>query len=227
MNAAEAPAALVLAGGDLVAWPYAGRRWARVICADSGARYAKSLGLRPDLLVGDFDSITPEVKAALRDVPVQQFPADKDQTDAELAVRAALETDAPAIVLAGALGGRFDHSLANAGLLIAIAAAARHGVATDGRQFLFWLAGPGEWALSGEAGDLFSVVPAGQPLLGLDLVGARWELDRAAIPLGASRGVSNEFARPVVIVRLRSGAAWLIATVQETGPNRSIRLQKI
>ncbi|HEX6972104.1 MAG TPA: thiamine diphosphokinase [Limnochordia bacterium] len=216
----------MLLGGDLLAWPYAGRGWVRIVCADSGADHALALGLRPDLIIGDLDSIAPRARAAFRDVPTRTMSHDKDATDGELAVMAALATQAASIVIAGALGGRFDHALANVGLLIAVAAAGRQGIATDGRQFVFHLSGPGRWELSGHAGDLFSVIPAGADgLVGLSLSGARWPLSGATLPAGTSRGVSNEFAAARVQITLERGTGWLIATPQESGPPRPIHLQ--
>ena len=120
--------AIVLADGDVAsraaidaAWPGWAEPAALVVAADGGARHAGPLGLRIDRWVGDGDSLGEAELAALRP-PASRSSArrpDKDESDTELAVLAALDGGArPASSILGALGGpRVDHALANVGLL--------------------------------------------------------------------------------------------------------------
>lgn len=78
-----------------------------VICCDAGYRLAQRLGVRPDLLLGDFDSYT---GALPEDIPVQRYIRDKDDTDTVIAVRYALEHGYDSILLVAATGGRLDPS---------------------------------------------------------------------------------------------------------------------
>ncbi|MBR6792489.1 MAG: thiamine diphosphokinase, partial [Ruminococcus sp.] len=81
-----------------------------IICADRGLKYADEMGLVPDILIGDFDSYIDEVHfdgEIIRTVP------EKDDTDTIMAVRLAISRGVRRIILYGALGGRFDHSIAN------------------------------------------------------------------------------------------------------------------
>ncbi|HET9614232.1 MAG TPA: thiamine diphosphokinase, partial [Candidatus Limnocylindrales bacterium] len=119
--------AIVLADGSVepraeldAAWP----GWAAdvdlVIAADGGARHAGPLGFRIDRWVGDGDSIAPDdlAKLVADGVVVDRARVDKDETDTELAILAAVERGADALTILGALGGpRIDHALANVALL--------------------------------------------------------------------------------------------------------------
>jgi thiamine pyrophosphokinase len=103
----------ILLGGDLVVTPRLSRQLAgaRVIAADSGMRHAAALGLTPELWTGDFDSVEEGLRAFHADVPMEIFPPEKDQTDGEIAVDAALKRGARELVLVGAFGGeRADHA---------------------------------------------------------------------------------------------------------------------
>ena len=116
--------AIVLADGDQpsrvdldAAWP----GWADgvdlVIAADGGARLADPLGLRIDAWVGDGDSLGEAGLGELRraGVPITLAPADKDESDAEMGLLAALRTGARDVTILGSLGGpRLDHALADA-----------------------------------------------------------------------------------------------------------------
>ena len=90
---------------------------AYIICADSGYDKALSAGIKPDLLIGDFDSVKSKLPD---DIDVLRAPAHKDDTDTLLAVRTALEKGFDEIILAGACGGRTDHTLANIATLLYI-----------------------------------------------------------------------------------------------------------
>ncbi len=86
-----------------------------IICADGGYRYAKELGIVPDLFVGDFDSYSGELPSGIN---VHKSIPEKDDTDTLLAVREAIETGCEKIRLYGALGARIDHTFANVQTMI-------------------------------------------------------------------------------------------------------------
>src|SRR5690606_27720103 len=96
------------------------------------------------------------------------------------------------VVIAGGMGSRFDHSLANAHLLVALHRRGVRGVVTDGRHAVHLLADRLE--LEGRQGDALTVLPLGQVCRGLRLEGLRWELDDHDLVLGDTLTVSNEFA---------------------------------
>lgn len=180
-----------------------------VICADGGAAHALALGLVPHLLLGDFDSLDPAVRARLaaQGVPVQQVPWDKDQTDTHLALQAALERGARELVLLGALGSRWDHSLANVLLLPGLPAGVVARVVDD--HNVIHLVGPGGVLdLAGAPGERVSLLPLTPVAAGIWTEGLRWPLAGDALRWGESRGVSNEFLGTQARVRVEEG--WLL-----------------
>ncbi|HQF68612.1 MAG TPA: thiamine diphosphokinase, partial [Anaerolineaceae bacterium] len=113
---------LVFANGELMD-PRAAREMATradwIIAADGGLAHVQALNLKPDLLVGDLDSVSPEQIrwAEKMGAEVRRFPLDKDETDLELALQEAVATGCSRITITGALGGRLDQTLSNIYLL--------------------------------------------------------------------------------------------------------------
>jgi len=197
----------VFAGGDLPPAAVAAQlpATAFVIAADSGLAAAAALGRRVDLVVGDLDSVDVEALGAARAAgsAVEAHPAEKDQTDLELALDAALARGCRRVTVVGGAGGRLDHLLANLALL----AAPRYtGAVIDA-----WVGTAAvvvvrdEADLVGRPGELVSLVPVGGPARGIRTDGLRYALDDEDLEPGASRGVSNELAADRARVTLRSG----------------------
>ena len=164
-----------------------------VIAADGGARHAAALGRQMDLWVGDGDSIGEEELAAIEaaGVPIRRTPVDKDESDTELALLAALDAGAHRVTILGALGGeRVDHGLANVWLL-------GHPRLLDSDVRLvdaaarIRLVGPGRADLGGRIGDLVSLLPFGGDAGGLTTNGLRYPLRDESLASGPSRGLSN------------------------------------
>jgi len=86
-----------------------------IVAADGGANHCHRLNITPDILLGDLDSIEPEVLISCKEkgVEIQRYPTRKDATDLELALDLVLTRGAGSVRLLGALGGRWDMSLAN------------------------------------------------------------------------------------------------------------------
>ncbi len=215
--------ALVVAAGDPptraaldLAWPGWADEVDVVIAADAGATTADVLGLRPDLAVGDFDSIGPGGLERLRaaGIAVEIAPTAKDESDTELAVRAAVARGADALTIVGGLGGRPAHLVANIALL---ALPELEGLATellDGSTRV-GLVRPGQVReLAGRVGDLVSLMPLGPRVDGVTTAGLAWPLDDEPLPLGPARGLSNIRVATVARVSIRSGILVVIETVR-------------
>jgi thiamine pyrophosphokinase len=184
----------------------------QVIAADGGGNWLYSQGLIPDLVVGDLDSIASDVLAAFQahGCELQQHRPDKDETDTELALLAARERGATRIMLLGALGGRIDHALANV-LLLAMPQLQGSEVSIfDGTSFLS-LARK-EALISGEIGDLVSLIPWGGAAQGIRTEGLRYPLHEESLCAGPARGVSNVLVQPQARVTLEAGALLVIHT---------------
>jgi thiamine pyrophosphokinase len=193
-----------------------------VIAADGGSATLDGLGRRPDRLVGDLDSTDAALVARLEadGVPIERHPADKEATDTELAVKAAIAAGASAVVVLGALGGtRLDHELANLLLLAdprldGIDARVVHDTATARV-----LRGRGSVGLDGASGDLVTLLPIGGDAYGVTADGLRWPLAAATLRLGASRGISNEITVPPASVSVEDGVLLVIETTLEGAPH--------
>src|SRR5574340_972093 len=90
-----------------------------MICADGGARHLGALGLTPDVIIGDMDSLSPDLLRRFEEGGSRgvRHPRDKRETDTQLALEYALQLKPDEIMIFGALGGRIDHTLANISLL--------------------------------------------------------------------------------------------------------------
>lgn len=204
--------------GDLDrAWPGWASGVGLVIAADGGARVAEQLGLTLDLVVGDGDSLRPEGIAELRarGVPVVIARPDKDESDTELAVLAALERGAGAITVVGAFGGRLDHTLANVWLLALPALAERPVELLDGATRVTLISAmsgrPVRRVLGpGQVGDLVSLLPLGGDVQGVVTEGLVYPLRAEPLRIGPSRGLSNVRSAPAGEVAVTVGSGRLL-----------------
>ncbi|MHC2794438.1 thiamine pyrophosphokinase [Mesorhizobium jarvisii] len=155
------------------------------------------------------DSVPADLPADLAAVPRRTFPAEKDKTDGELAIAAALERGATSLVLAGAFGGkRADHAFLHLALALRLAEAGTEVLLTSGAQ-------EGVPLLSGTAGfdyadgTLFSILGFSE-LAGLTVTGAKWPLNQVVVAFGSSLTISNE-VRGRLDIALGHGRALLLA----------------
>ena len=214
--------AIVLADGDApdrpaldATWPGWDADLAFVVAADGGARHAARLGLRIDRWVGDGDSLPAADLDALRaaGAPVDLVPADKDETDTELALRAAIDAGASAVTILGALGGaRLDHALANVALLAHPALGGRQAELLDGRSRVRLVRGPSTLGLTGPVGGLVSLIPYGGDAAAVWTEGLRYRLNDEPLVLGAARGLSNVRVAERASVSVGSGSILVVET---------------
>jgi thiamine pyrophosphokinase len=213
--------ALILADGDAptrsaldAAWPGWDDGVDLVIAADGGARHAAGLDVTIDRWVGDGDSIGPEALASLEaaGVPIERSRPDKDESDTELAIAAALREGAEAVVIVGALGGRrIDHELANIALLAMPGLAERPATILDASTRITLIRAPGrkgeavDRPLPGRPGDLVSLLPVGAGVEGVTTRGLAYALADEPLPAGPARGLSNVRTAPNAAVVVRRG----------------------
>jgi thiamine pyrophosphokinase len=179
----------------------------RLIAADGGAGHALALGLAPHLVVGDMDSLDAEERTRLKRRGCQfiEHPADKDETDLELALLQAAQGGTAEIVVLGALGGRLDQLLANVLLLAMPALRGADVRLADARQEAFIVRGGDEVTVTGERGDTVSLLPLAGQARGIYTQGLKWPLSGDALAPGQARGVSNVVVSLPVRVRLETG----------------------
>lgn len=175
------------------------------IAADSGIDHARALGRVPDLVVGDFDSVSEEGMAWAAEVgaTIDRHPAAKDQTDLEIALGHALAAEPDHVVVAGIGGGRLDHLLAN---LAALASPSFAAVRVDGLlETALVSVVHTERRLLGDRGELVSLLPMHGDANGVTTVGLGYPLRDEALRAGSSRGVSNYFEEPEATVTVADG----------------------
>jgi thiamine pyrophosphokinase len=212
--------AVVIAGGE----PAAGdERWlagaALVVAADGGAAWLAALDRRPDLLVGDLDSVDAWLvdRLAAAGVAVERHPVDKDASDAELALARAVELGATRVTVLGALGGqRLDHELANLLLLADPAWRALDELRiVRGDTVVRPLHGGDQLTLSAAAGTTVTLLAVGGDAAGVRTRGLRFPLDGETLSVGRSRGLSNEIVEAPASVQLERGTLLVIESPKE------------
>jgi thiamine pyrophosphokinase len=222
--------ALILADGDVdsraaldAAWPGWADGIVLVVAADGGARHAAALGLRIDRWVGDGDSTDSAELARLRDLgaDVELHDRDKDESDTELAINAAIAAGADAVTVLGAFGGaRLDHALVNVTLLAhpalgdrpasLLSASARVRLAQTTAKDASSL--PLTVDLGGRVGDTVSIIPFGVDGVGIRTAGLRYPLRDETLVLGSARGLSNVRLAADASFVLRGGAVLVVET---------------
>lgn len=212
--------ALVFANGELNDGPAVqaaldGAHEALIIAADGGARLALACGVTPALVIGDLDSVPPDTLARLeaQGAQVERVPAEKDETDLELALLEAVRRGADAITLIGAAGGRLDHMLANFYLLAMPDLRGLNVRAVSGSQAL-WLAWPGEHVLHGAPGDLISLIPVTPEASDIVTEGLEYPLRGETLHVGAARGVSNVMLGASARFTLGGGLLFVVHTME-------------
>jgi thiamine pyrophosphokinase len=201
----------ILLGGELVRTPRIDAQLlgSRVIAADAGMAHAVTLDVLPELWVGDFDSVPDDLPESHKGIEKQVFPAEKDKTDGELAIAAAIARGATSLVLAGAFGGaRADHAFLHLALALRLAEDGIPTLLTSGAQEGQPLL-PGTTEFDYADGTLFSVLGL-SALSGLTETGAKWPLDNVEVGFGSSLTLSNEVSGTLRIA-LKSGRAVLLA----------------
>lgn len=188
------------------------------IAADSGARRLAALGLRPDLLTGDFDSLTAAQREAAERAGAEVVPHPEPQqtTDGAVALRLAVQRGAESIVVLGAHGGeRMDHSLGNLLALFDPALGSLPVTAVDGHSEATALRADGRASVTfeGRAGDYVSLLPVSDAVR-VSTQGLRWPLADASLSRGASRALSNELAGASGGYTLSQGAALAVHVVR-------------
>jgi thiamine pyrophosphokinase len=184
-----------------------------VIAADGGLRHALAFDLAPQLVIGDMDSVAPGLLALAeqRGAQISRFPAEKDETDLELALIEAAERGCDPIRVVGAIGDRLDQTLGNAYLLALPVLRGSDVRLVSGSQTV-WLAYPGAVTIAGQPGDTVSLLPVGRTA-GLVTDGLKYPLRHETLTIGPARGISNVLGEREARVSFESGLLLVIHTI--------------
>ncbi len=183
------------------------RTFDEIIAADKGVEYAMKLGITPTRIMGDFDSIDPEVAKQMKTLgaPIETFPPEKDYTDTHLAMMRAMELGADEMTIIGATGTRLDHVMANIGLLHMAAEAGVRAYIVDANNKITMIKDTLTIRKEDAFGRYVSLIPYTEEVTGIDLTGFYYPLHDATLTIGISQGISNEITDDVANVSLKTG----------------------
>ena len=183
-----------------------------IICADGGYEKLKEIGLSPDLIIGDMDSLSCPLP---EHIPFYPLPAEKDDTDTLAALKKAVELGFRDIILVGGLGGRLDHTLANLHCLSYSLFAGVRMEIRDGqnRAFMF---GPSEIRIPRDRDSYLSLFSYTEACRGVTTKGLYYPLAGATLTHSYPLGVSNRFTEEEAIISFTSGKLLVILSRDRT-----------
>ena len=175
-----------------------------VIAADGGYRHTQEIGLRPDIILGDFDSLG-EVPAG-----AEVFPVEKDDTDSMLAIKRGLAEGCDRFWLYGAMDGKWvDHTVANFQALSYLADRGARGWLIGKRQIATVIKND-TIVFPPSCIQRLSIFCMGPDAKGVTIRGAKYELENATLSAGFPLGVGNQFVQKKTTVSVEDGKLLLI-----------------
>ena len=184
---------------------------ALVIAADSGYDNAKMLGYaeRCDFVVGDFDST--KERAFCSRAKIIRVPAEKDETDTQLAINIAIENGADELYIIGGLSGRLDHTLSNVYLLEALAKESIYATICDGKNRVRYLKERSSFLIAKSEYKYFGLIPTEKEVKGVTIDGAKYTIKNAKLTKSnPSFAISNEVLENFAMVSCKKGGLFVI-----------------
>lgn len=175
-----------------------------VLCADGGWQIAEGMGVRPDLVLGDFDS-----SPAPEGVGIERFPAEKDDTDTMLCLKKGLSLGFDDFILVGGFGGRLDHTLANLQTLLYARRQRARAELSDGLRWATVI--EGETLRMPRRPGYLSVFALDGPCRGVTLRGVKYAAEDIELTPAFPLGVSNAFAADAAEISVREGALLVLS----------------
>ena len=212
---------LIISGGDYCALPDS-VHFDHVIACDRGLKYAKEMKINPDTIIGDFDSLEETrarefvTEAGLENCEIIKFPKRKDDSDTMLAIKQALVKGYRHIMITCALGGRFDHTLAN---IQCMAYAAEQGAVICeliGEADMLTVIKDSSIVLKRKEGYSLSVFSLSEHCANVKIKGSAYDVDGITLSNTYPLGLSNEYASDEVSISVGSG----ILLITESGGER-------
>lgn len=178
-----------------------------VIAADSGYKNAVALRLKVNILVGDFDSMS--------DIPdgvdeIVRVPAEKDETDAQLAVEIAAKRGAEELVIIASTSGRVDHALSLLCILEDMWAKKIRGYIVNGQNRVRFIRDSGHILLRTENYKYFSLIAADDKVKGVSIEGGKYPLIKKTLERKNQFAVSNEITKNAALITVKKGGVYII-----------------
>ena len=184
-----------------------------IIAADAGYLTAKEMRITPDILLGDFDTLGEE--NVPDGIECSRVPAEKNETDTQLAVQTAIERGAGEIVIIGGLSGRIDHTLSTLAILEDLWERKEgriYATLTDGKNRVRFIRNSGT-ILPRSQYRYFSLIAADDIVKGVTLEGCEYPLKNGRISRRYQWAVSNEIDGNCALIEIRRGGAWIIESM--------------
>jgi thiamine pyrophosphokinase len=183
-----------------------------VIAADSGAENAVKLDIMPDLIIGDMDSVKPEILLFFqaRGILIKRFPVHKDKSDLELALDEAVSLNPDEVIITGYSGARTDHFMLN--LLFPFVYRNLKIRYLNGFEEI--MAGKTQMEIDAPKDSTVSIIPMTPILEGITLKGFLYPLDNEDLWMGSTRGLSNILKEPPGKINYKSGEMLLVINKQ-------------
>ena len=184
-----------------------------VIAADAGYLTAKKMGITPDILLGDFDTLG--VENIPEDIECLRVPAEKNDTDTQLAVQVAAERGAEEITIVGGMSGRIDHTLSTLAILEDLWERKEgriFAILTDGKNRVRFIRNGGT-ILPRSQYRFFSLIAADETVKGITLDGCKYPLKNGRISRRNQWAVSNEIVGNCALIEIKRGGAWVIESL--------------
>lgn len=199
---------VIVAGGEMSDGAYlknALQEADYIICADGGARHLLTLGLSPQLVVGDFDTLTPDELEILagKGAKIDRYPPEKDYTDTHLALLKAVEMGYSDVTMLAVLGGRLDHTLANLMLLALPETVHIEVKIVDETQKIYLVRS--RLKMQGKPGDTVTLLPLSDRVTGIETQGLKYPVPEGTFVMGIPIGVSNVMTDHAVSITVRDG----------------------
>lgn len=181
-----------------------------ILCADGGANYAYQMDATPAYIVGDMDSILPQVMDFYKEqgVEFRRYPQRKDFTDTQLILNLIEELDADEIVFLGSLGKRLDHTLANiyCGAELALKGKKVWHYTSSYSAYLV----SNEITISGKVGDMVSVLALSEQAQGVYEQGFEYPLKNVTLEKWNPYAISNVLAKNEGVIKVGKGLLLVI-----------------
>ena len=181
-----------------------------IIAVDGGLSYCGVLEVEPDMIIGDFDSITEQEKEAVQalkeQIPerIMELPVEKDDTDMLVAIKHGLELGYDIFHIYAGTGGRLDHTIANIQCLLYLKNHGATGYLIEGSGMILVVKNEAVSFKEGMEGYL-SIFPLGQNAKGVTLKGLKYPLQDATLSNDYPLGISNEFTGEMSTVSVEDG----------------------
>ncbi len=181
-----------------------------IVAVDAGLERVQALGLTPSIIIGDMDSVEPELLEQFPQSLRKPYPTRKNETDTELALLWSIEAGAQEFIIINGLEGRFDHGLALIHNLDFLHQKGLQAKVESASQKLWFLSG--NTVITGSAGHLLSLLPWGETVIFQGSNGLAYPLKGICLKPGNVRGLSNLLEKDEASITLDSGRILAILT---------------